>query len=121
MSIGKYDLPSPSKYSGTTSTMVDSARNTKGYLIGSVIREDVGKIELSWRFISVQDWADILAQFSTKRGGEFYRDVTFFCQDSGEWETRKMYVSDRKAQIFKRDQTGEITGYINASLNLIEV
>mgnify|MGYP003287411265 FL=1 len=42
-------LPEPSSYSGTTSTIVDSARNVKGYVVGSVVRSDVAKVELSWR------------------------------------------------------------------------
>lgn len=121
VSIGDYDFPAPSTYSGTTATLVDSARNTKGYVIGSVIREDIGKVEMSWLFISTADWKNILSQFSSVRGGAFYQDVTFFCQDIGGWTTRRMYVSDRTASIFKRDETGAIIGYVDASLSLVEV
>lgn len=121
VSIGNFDFPEPSKYSGTTSTVVDSARNVAGYVIGSVIRDSVGKVELSWNFITTENWANILKKFNGAYGGKFYNDVTFFSQDSGEWETREMYVSDRKADIFLRNKDGSIKGYQNATLSLVEV
>lgn len=122
VSIGSFDFPEPSTYSGTTATLVDSGRNTDGYMIGSVIRDDVGKVEIGWRFLTVEQWRDILSQFSTARGGKFINTVTFFCQDSGEWETREMYINDRKASMFRRDPiTGEVVGYKDPSLALIEV
>lgn len=121
VSIGSYDFPAPSAYSGTTTTIVDSGRNTKGYVVGAVIREDVGKVEMTWDFISVSEWAGLLSKFSVKRGGSFVNSVTFFCQDSGTWETRDMYVSDRQASVFLRDKAGNIRGYTGASLSLVEV
>lgn len=121
VSVAGYDLPDPSKYSGTTSTVVDSGRNVEGYMVGAVIRDDIGKVEMSWNFITVEAWANILKLFSIKRGGSFINEVTFFSQDTGEWETRQMYVNDRKAQIFLRNPDGSIRGYQGASLNLIEV
>jgi len=121
VSIGGFDVPAPSTYSATTATIVDSGRNVQGVVIGAVIRDDVAKIEMSWNFISAQDWADLLSQFSPSRGGNFYNDVTFFCQDTNSWVTRQMYVSDRTASIFLRDAAGNIRGYTNASLSLVEV
>lgn len=121
ISIAGHDIPSPSKYAGTTSTVVDSGRNVKGYWVGSVIRDDMAKVECSWNFISAQDWSDILKLFSSKSGGSFVNSVTFFCQDTNDWETREMYINDRKSNIFKRRKDGSIVGYLNASLALIEV
>ena len=121
VSIADHDLPDPSTYSGTTATMVDSARNAKGYMVGAVLRDDVGKVEMSWNFISVQEWSGILKLFSGKYGGNFINSVTFFCQDSGTWETRQMYVNDRKAEVFLRNKDGSIRGYKNAAMALIEV
>ena len=121
VSIEGFDLPAPSKYSATTATVVDSARNVKGYVIGAVIRDDVAKVSMSWNFISAQDWADTLAKFSVKHGGAFYNDVTFFCQDTNDWETREFYVSDRKADIYLRNPDGSIRGYTGAALDLVEV
>ena len=121
VSIGSFAFPEPSTYSATTSTVVDSGRNVKGYVIGAVIRDDIAKIECSWNYISAQDWANILAQFSPVRGGSFYNDVTFFLQDTNSWVTREMYVSDRQAQVFLRDKAGNIRGYQGATLSLVEV
>lgn len=121
VSIGAYAFPEPSTYSSQTSTIVDGGRNVKGEYIGSVVREDIAKISMTWNFISVDDWATLLSKFSSATGGNFVNDVTFFLQDTGTWVTRKMYVSDRKANVFLRDELGNIRGYTNVSLNLIEV
>lgn len=121
VSIGEFNFPAPSTYEATTSTIVDSGRNVEGYVIGAVIRDDVAKVAMTWNFISAQDWANILAQFSPSKGGSFYQDVTFFLQDNNAWTTREMYVSDRTAGIYLRNADGSIKGYTNASLSLVEV
>ena len=121
VSIGAYAVPDPSEYSGLTSTIVDGARNSQGEFIGGIIREDIAKVDMSWRFISTQNWATLLAKFTTSMGGNFVNAITLFNQSTGAWETRNMYVSDRKANVFKRDDAGNIIGYTNASLSLVEV
>ena len=122
VTVGEFDFPEPSSYKGNTATLVDSARNAQGRVVGAVIRDDVGKVEMSWKFLTVKQWADILACFSIARGGKFYNNVTFFCQDIGDWTTREMYVSDRSADMFRRDpKTGDVLGYTDCSLSLVEV
>lgn len=122
VSIGSFDFPEPSAYSGTTSTLVDNGRNTDGYVIGAVIRDDVAKVELEWNFLTIEQWRDILRKFSIKHGGSFTNQVTFFCQDTADWETREMYVNDRTASMFRRDpETGYVIGYKGPKLSLIEV
>lgn len=121
VSIGSFAFPEPSTYSATTSTIVDSGRNVQGYVIGAVIRDDVARVDCTWNFITASDWADILAKFSPARGGSFYNNVTFYCQDTNSWVTREMYVSDRQAQVFLRDKAGNIRGYTGATLALIQV
>lgn len=121
VSVGGYDFPEPSKYSGNTSTLVDSARNTQGVMIGSVIRDDVAKIEISWRYLTTKQWADIQKCFRQSSGGKFINLVTFFDQTVGGWVTKEMYVSDRQAGMWRRDpNTGDILGWMDCSLNLIE-
>ena len=122
VTVGEFDFPEPSSYKGNTATLVDSARNTQGRVVGAVIRDDVGKVEMSWKFLTVEQWANILKCFSMARGGNFYNNVTFFCQDTGDWTTRQMYVSDRQADMFRRDpKTGDVIGYKDCSLSLVEV
>ena len=122
VSVGGYDFPEPSAYSGNTSTLVDSGRNVEGKMVGSVIRDDVSKIEISWKYLTVEQWARIQQCFRQSSGGKFINEVTFFDQSVGDWVTKPMYVNDRKANLFKRDpNTGKVAGWIDPSLSLIEV
>lgn len=124
-------IKTPSEYIGNTATIVDSARSTNGYMIGTVIRNGVAKIQLKWNYIEADDWADMLKQFEPDYGGAFVRDVTFFNQTSGTMETRSMYVSDRTSAgsflLHNSDTTNDPNkiglprGYLNAQLSLIEV
>ena len=119
--VAGLDLPEPSTYSGNTATLVDSGRNVQGELIASVVREDVAKVELTWNYLTAQQWAAINKKFSSKYGGSFVNDVTFYDQTSGDWVTRRMYVSDRSAGMWRRDPTtGDILGWTNCKLSLIE-
>lgn len=118
VSVAGVALPEPSEYSGNTSTLVDSARNVSGYAVGSVVRNDVAKVELKWRYLTTQQWSGVLRLFKTS----FYNDVTFFDQTEGDYATRTMYVSDRKAGMWRRHpETGEIMGWVDCSLSLVEV
>ena len=111
-------LPEPSEYSANTSTLVDSARNVAGYVIGSVIRNDVAKVELKWRYLTAQQWASVLSLFTNS----FYNEVRFFNQATASYTTRKMYVGDRSAGIWRRHpETGEVMGFVDCSLSLVEV
>ena len=118
VTIAGYELPEPSTYSANTATLVDSARNVQGYVIGSVIRNDVAKVELSWRYLTVEQWARILSLFNKS----FYNSVTFFNQSTGTYETRQMYVGDRSAGMWRRHPvTGEVMGWVEPKLALVEV
>lgn len=121
VSIAGHDIPEPSTYSATTATFVDSGRNAEGKVIGAVIREDMAKVEMTWRYIKAADWAAILQLFSSKYGGSFTNQVTFFCQDSNTWETREMYISDRTANAFTHWSEDGIDAYVNPRLALTEV
>ena len=111
-------LPEPSEYSASTSTLVDSARNVSGYVIGSVIRNDVAKVELKWRYLTAQQWASILSLFTNS----FYNSVTFYNQATATYTTRQMYVGDRSAGMWRRHpETGAVMGWTDCSLSLVEV
>lgn len=118
VTIGGYELPEPSSYNAITSTIVDSGRNVEGKVVGSVVRSDVAKIELSWKYLTAQQWANILSLFTYS----FYNDVRFMNQVTNNYDVRTMYVSDRNAGMWRRHpETGEIMGYTNCSLSLVEV
>lgn len=111
-------LPEPSEYSANTSTIVDSARNVSGYVIGAVVRNDVAKVELKWRYLTAKQWAGILSLFTDS----FYNNVTFFNQATADYTTRQMYVGDRSAGMWRRHpETGEVMGFTDCSLSLVEV
>lgn len=118
VTIGGYDLPEPSTYSATTATIVDSARNLQGRVVGSVVRSDVAKVELTWRYLTAEQWATILSLFTYS----FYNEVRFMNQATNSYTVRTMYVSDRDAQMWRRHpETGAIMGYTGCSLSLVEV
>lgn len=118
VTIAGYELPEPSEYSANTATLVDSARNVSGYVIGSVIRSDVAKVELSWRYLTAEQWAKILSLFTHN----FYNSVTFYNQATASYTTRQMYVGDRNAGMWRRHpESGEVMGWVGAKLSLVEV
>lgn len=121
VNVGGYDFPEPSTYSGNTATIVDSARNAEGRTIGSVLRDDVAKVELSWNYLTVEQWARIQKCFRISSGGKFINVVTFFDQSVGGWVARDMYVSDRHAGMWRRHpDTGNVLGWTNCTLSLVE-
>ena len=118
VTIGGYDLPEPSSYNAVTSTIVDSARNVAGYVVGSVVRSDVAKIELTWKYLTAEQWATILSLFTSS----FYNNVRFLNQATNNYEIRTMYVSDRNASMWRRNpSTGKVMGYTGCTLSLVEV
>ncbi len=120
-------LPMPSEYKGTVSTLVDTGRNAKGVMIGSVVLSGVGKVEMSWNYLDYKVWATILSLFEpstnslySNRTGNFVNYVRFFDQVSGLWVTRKMYVNDRTSNAIALDRLNQFRGWQKPSLNLID-
>lgn len=120
--VAGVELPMPSTYVGVTADFVDSGRNAEGFVVGAVIREDAAKIEMSWRFLTVEQWSTILKLFNTQYGGQFMQSVEFFNQTTGQFETRTMYPNDRTSGgAFKVDpETNLPLGWVDCKLNLIE-
>lgn len=118
VTVAGVELPEPSEYSASTSTLVDSARNVSGYVVGSVVRSDVAKVELKWRYLTARQWANVLSLFNKS----FYNSVTFYNQATADYDTRQMYVGDRSAGMWRRHpDTGEVMGWTECSLSLVEV
>ena len=118
VTVAGVPLPEPSEYSALTSTIVDSGRNINGYVVGSVVRHDVAKVELSWRNLTAQQWADVLSLFTRN----FYNNVEFFNQATASYTIREMYVSDRSAGMWRRHpETGEVMGFTDCKLSFVEV
>lgn len=120
-------LPMPSDYKGTVSTLVDTGRNAKGVMIGSVILSGIGKVEMSWNYLDYKVWATILSLFEpntnslySNKTGNFINYVRFFDQVSGTWVTRKMYVNDRSSSAISLDRLNQFRGWESPSIHLID-
>lgn len=122
VTIAGVPLPTPSTYVGITADIVDAARNTEGVVVGAVVREDVGKVEMSWNYLTAQQWSTILKLFNSAYGGSFYQTVEFFNQTTADWETRVMYPGDRTTSGAHAldPETGAIIGWEKPVLHLIE-
>lgn len=136
-------LPTPSGYDASSSTLVNSARNTQGQVIGDVIRSDVAKIELKWNYLTLAQYSALAQLFEPAYHGAFFNAVSFFDVIKGDWNgtvdadhlsqnpptnssganpCKVFYPSDRKvsfAQI-KLDSNGKPVGYEGVALNLID-
>lgn len=119
------ELPISSTYKTTSTTVVDSARNTEGYVVASIIREGIRKIEMSWRVIDIVNYAKLGTFFNTN----FFFYAYYFDQDTNAWVTKNFYVGDRVAdalqdkqwQTTTRGGKREPTHIENFKLSLIEV
>ena len=119
-------IPFSSTYKTTSTTIVDSARNVEGYVVASVIRANIRKIELTWRVISCVDYSKI-AKF-LNQNFTFY--AYYFDQDDNTWECRNCYTGDKVADALQQEQwelSTNIGGGVapkniqNYKLSLIEV
>lgn len=118
-------LPISSTYKTTSTTIVDSSRNAEAVVVASVIRAGIRKIELSWRVISIQDYAKLGTFFNSN----FMFYAYYFDQDSNSWLTKQFYVGDRVAEALQQEQwkTSIRGGLVepkniqNFKLSLIEV
>ena len=120
LKIGNYTPPCPSDYVGTTSTIVDNGRNVNGVVVGAVVREDVPAVDVTYNYITCEDWSNILKQFSSNFGGRFYQTVTFFDQLSNSKVTRVMYVADRvTGGLHMLNENGKPQGWKDAKLSLV--
>lgn len=98
-------------------TVVDSARNANGEVVGQKVGRDQQKLsELQWAYLTAAQWSAILQQFA-----KFYVTVTYPDMVTGGWTTRKMYPGDRSATPFHLDKrTGLPKDYIDCKVNLID-
>lgn len=118
VTVNGIDLPEPSSYSATTSTIVDSGRNVQGKVVGAVVRNDVAKVAMKWNYLTAQQWASVISPFTQN----FYCTVRFYNQATASYSTRQMYVSDRTAGMWRRSpSTGNVMGWTDCSLSLVEV
>ena len=127
-------LPTPTDYNGQASTLVDSARNSEGVLVGKPIRSDVASVSMSWNFLSVDDYKDMAQLFEPLYHGAFINFACFWDIVKGDFNgqhtttpttstNKQMYCGDRKVSVahIKLDSNGKPVGYEGVQLDLVEV
>lgn len=114
-------IKQPSQYNATISDVVNGQRNAQAVFVGQIVRHNMAKVELGYNYLTASEWATILQMFDSDYGGAFAQPVTFFDPVSNTWVTRNMYVSDRKSGVYMLDSTGNVIGWTNPHLSLIEV
>ena len=121
-----YVLPCPSEYQVNSSTLVDSGRNGSGVVVGTIIRNSVRSIEITWNFLDKDTFAGIARLFDTatydNKHGSFYVSATFFDPTANTTITKTMYPSDRITNTAHiKLVNGEPVGYEQVKLTLVEV
>lgn len=102
-----------------TATIVDSARNANGVVVGQKVGRDQQKLNaLQWAYMDAVTWAKLLQEFDSG----FFVTVTYPDMVYNKWTTRKMYPGDRTAKPFHLDpDTGLPLDYIDCKVNIIDV
>lgn len=100
-------------------TIVDSARNANGVVVGQKVGRDQQKLNsLQWAYLDAATWSAILKEFD----GGFFVTVSYPDMVNNTWTTRKMYPGDRSAKPFHLNpSTGLPLDYIDCKVNLIDV
>lgn len=101
-----------------TSTIVDSARNANGVMVGQKIGRDQAKLDsLVFPWLDAETWSSILKDMEN-----FFVTVEYPDMVNNKWTTRTFYCGDRSAKVWKiSSKTGLPTEYINCKCNLIDV
>lgn len=118
ITINGVELPQPSRGLGLhIATLVDSARNSRGEVVGQKIGRDQQKIEnVEWKMLSAQQWQTILQILDAN----FYVEVRYPDMVTGTWKARRMYCGDRTAKPYKLDANGLPTIYTECKVNFID-
>ena len=100
-----------------TATMVDSARNANGVMVGQKVGRDVAKLDsLVGPHLTAEQWSEILQEMEN-----FFVEVEYPDMVTNSWQTRTFYCGDRTAKVYKLDpDTGLPSEYLECKCNLID-
>lgn len=77
-----------------SATIVDSARNANGVVVGQKVGRDQQKLNnLFWGYLTAEQWSTMLQIFDKN----FFVTVTYPDMVNNRWTSRKMYPGDRTA------------------------
>lgn len=117
LKINGYELPPPKRgVHPIVTTIVDSARNANGVVVGQRVGRDQYKIDgLEWPWLTAKQWSEIL-----KILNKFFVNVTFIDPVTNKEKTIKMYCGDRTGEPYWVDKNGKPTHYKDCKVNLID-
>ena len=106
----------------TISTNVDGARNESGNFIGQVVGDDKFKVECSFRHMTPEKLAELLAIWDRKQGGSFVNDFLVFDPRVNDFVVKTMYVGDRSGRPYSVNPTTMRPDFwVDIKANLVEV
>ena len=110
-------FPAPKRYPNqVVTTAVNGGRNANNKVVGQKIGRDNYKIDnLEWPYLDAATWSSMLKEFSN-----YFVEVQFWDMVENDWITLTMYPGNRTADVFKYDNEGRVTHYINCKVNIID-
>ena len=120
-------IPLPCPQLGSSGISIASAleggRNAENTFIGSVIGEDKLQYELSFSYLSPEEFKSLLNLFDRKKGGRLTQLFRIFDPRENEFRLAEMYIGDRGGRPLGLDEANgyKPTGWCDIKITLIEV
>lgn len=109
-------VPCPSDWQiGLSDLHKNSERNASGYLTADRVRTNVRKFEIKWSYLLPRDYAALVTLISA----DMFMSLEYIGED-GDLKTMTVYKGDISSTPHRLLQTGELLGYMNVSVSMIE-
>lgn len=108
-------LPTPSKMTPSDFDLSDMERNSKGFMVGQIIRENVHKLECTWNRIKREDYMTIRNAIAPKTN----LNVNYFIPEEDAKGDIICYVGDRTTPVYAI--WDGVPVYESFSVNFIEM
>lgn len=108
-------LPTPSKMTCSDFDLSEMERNSKGYMVGQIIRENVHKVECTWNRLKQNEYMTIRNAIKPKTS----LNVNYFIPEENAKSDIICYVGDRTTPIYAI--WDGIPVYESFSVNFIEM
>ena len=110
-------LPPPSSMTVSREDLHSSSeRNARGQLVSDIIRSNVLKINLTWKYLTA-DQVETLMNVVSRR---MFMSVKYYSDLTQSYQTTKMYKGAVSYTPHRILSTGTIDGWLNVQMSLIE-
>jgi hypothetical protein len=119
ITVNGVEFPPPKRGVGIiVTTIVDSARNANGVVVGQRVGRDQYKISgTEWAYLKGAKWAEMLSALS-----DFFVNVRFPDPVNNKFITLQMYTGDRQGEPYWLDPKTKLPiVYVACKANLIDV